>query len=190
MTRIYEKFSPILLLRALLVSGPFRSTFTMRLCQGVSSLPSPLCLTLTFPARILHNLAQKMAGIDMAWDCEIGPGLLINHGWGLVTGSGVEEGDGITIGNNVTLFHGVTIGMQHKITTEGRVRMYPKIEDEVWIGPHAVITGDVVIGRGSRIAPGTVVTGDVEPYSIVGGNPMRVIKTNALPDVIHPAIIP
>jgi serine O-acetyltransferase len=67
------------------------------------------------------------------------------------------------------------------------VKSYPTIEDEVWIGPHAVIAGGVVVGRGSRIAPGTIVTGDVEPYSIVGGNPMRVIRTNALSDVVNPA---
>jgi serine O-acetyltransferase len=77
--------------------------------------------------------------------------------------------------------------MKHKITATGRVRSFPTIEDDVWIGPYAVVAGGVVVGRGSRIAPGTVVTGDVAPYTIVGGNPMRVIKTNALPDVINPA---
>ena len=64
---------------------------------------------------------------------------------------------------------------------------FPTIEDDVWIGPHAVIIGGVTVGCGSRIAPGTIVTGDVEPYSIVGGNPMRVIRVNALPDVVNPA---
>jgi serine O-acetyltransferase len=93
----------------------------------------------------------------------------------------------VNIGSNVTVFHGVTIGTKHEISTSGRVKSYPTIEDEVWIGPHAVIAGGIIIGRGSRIAPGTFVTGDVEPYSIVGGNPMRVIKTNALPDVVNPA---
>lgn len=186
-TRISGKYATIHLLKALLTGGSFRAIFTMRLCQGVSSLPTPLCLLLTFPCRILHYLAQQMAGITLGWDSNIGPGLLINHGWGLVTGRAVQEGEGIIIGSNVTLFNGVTIGQKHRITAEGRIKLCPKIEDEVWIGPHAVITGDVVIGRGSRIAPGTVVTGDVEPYSIVGGNPMRVLKTNALPDVIHPA---
>jgi len=188
-TRIYGKYSPILLLKSLLIGGPFRAIFSMRLCQAVSTLPAPLSLSLTLPCRILHYLALQMTGMDIGWDCVIGPGVWINHGWGLVTGHGIDKGGGISIGSNVTLFHGVTIGMQHKITAEGRVRLYPKIEDEVWIGPHAVVTGDVVIGRGSRIAPGTVVTGNVEPYSIVGGNPMRVIQTNALPDVMNPADI-
>jgi serine O-acetyltransferase len=91
------------------------------------------------------------------------------------------------IGKNVTVFHGVTIGQKDNISFEGRETTYPTIEDEVWIGPHAVIAGGITIGCGSRIAPGTIVTGNVEPYSIVGGNPMRVIKTDAPPDVVNPA---
>ena len=79
----------------------------------------------------------------------------------------------------------VTIGQKHKITASGRIKTFPIIEDEVWIGPHAVIAGDVVIGRGSRIAPGTIVTKDVESQSIVGGNPMRVLRTDAPLDVVN-----
>jgi serine O-acetyltransferase len=119
--------------------------------------------------------------MDFGWGAKVGPGFVIYHGWGFVTGPGV------TIGENVTVFHGVTIGQKHKISDTGRVKSFPIVEDEVWIGPHAVIAGGVVIGRGSRIAPGTVVTDDVEPYSIVGGNPMRVLRTDALPDVVNPA---
>jgi serine O-acetyltransferase len=73
------------------------------------------------------------------------------------------------------------------ISASGRLKSYPRIEDEVWIGAHAVIAGRGGVSRGSRIAPGTIVTGDVEPYSIVGGNPMRVIRTGAFPDVVRPA---
>ena len=114
---------------------------------------------------------QHWAGMDFGWGTNVGPGFVIKHGWGFVTG-----GD-VTIGSNVTVFHGVTIGQKHKISATGRIALWPIIEDEVWIGPHAVIAGGVVVGRGSRIAPGTVVFNDVEPYSIVGGNPMSVIKT-------------
>jgi serine O-acetyltransferase len=82
----------------------------------------------------------------------------------------------------------VTIGRKDKILADGeRIISYPTIEDEVWIGPHAIIVGGVTIGRGSRVAPGTVVIKDVDPYTIVGGNPMRVLRTNAIPDVSRPA---
>lgn len=51
------------------------------------------------------------------------------------------------------------------------------IEDKVWIGTRAIITKGVRIGCGSVIAAGAVVTKDVPPYSIVAGNPAKVVKT-------------
>jgi len=51
-----------------------------------------------------------------------------------------------------------------------------KIEDDVWIGQFVIILEGIKIGRGSIIAAGSVVTKDVEPYSIIGGNPARKIK--------------
>ena len=50
------------------------------------------------------------------------------------------------------------------------------IEDEVWIGANAVITAGVTIGKHSVVAGGAVVTKDVPPYSIVGGNPAKLLK--------------
>lgn len=50
------------------------------------------------------------------------------------------------------------------------------IEDDVWIGSNAIILGGVTIGRGSVIGAGTVVTKSVPPYSLVVGNPGKVIK--------------
>jgi len=64
---------------------------------------------------------------------------------------------------------------------------YPTLEDEVWVGPHAIITGGITIGRGSRIAGGAVVNENIPPYSIVAGNPAKIIKSDCIPDVMHPA---
>lgn len=50
------------------------------------------------------------------------------------------------------------------------------IEDDVWVGYRSIINSGVTIGRGSIIAAGSVVTKDVEPYSIVGGIPARKLK--------------
>lgn len=50
------------------------------------------------------------------------------------------------------------------------------VEDDVWIGMNAIILSGVRIGRGAVIAAGSVVTSDVPPYSIVGGNPAKIIK--------------
>lgn len=49
------------------------------------------------------------------------------------------------------------------------------IEDDVWIGYGAVVFTGVTIHRGAIVAAGSIVTQDVEPYTIVGGNPARII---------------
>jgi acetyltransferase-like isoleucine patch superfamily enzyme len=59
------------------------------------------------------------------------------------------------------------------------------IEDDVWVGYGAIIMSGVKIGRGSIIAAGSVVTKDIEPYSIVGGNPAKFIKFRFTSDEIQ-----
>lgn len=50
------------------------------------------------------------------------------------------------------------------------------LEDDVWIASNCVITSNTIIGKGSVIAAGSVVTKNVEPYSIMGGVPAKLIK--------------
>ncbi|GAB3021259.1 acyltransferase [Spirosoma pulveris] len=90
----------------------------------------------------------------------------------------------VTIGAHVILAqHVVMSGLNHgyeDINTP--IRLQPVttrpivVEDECWIGANAVITAGVRIGRHAVVAGGSVVTKDVPPYSIVAGNPARVIK--------------
>jgi chloramphenicol O-acetyltransferase type B len=49
------------------------------------------------------------------------------------------------------------------------------VEDDVWIGYGAIILSGVTLGEGSIVASGSVVTKDVPPYTIVGGNPARLL---------------
>jgi acetyltransferase-like isoleucine patch superfamily enzyme len=50
------------------------------------------------------------------------------------------------------------------------------IEDDCWVGANSIILPGVTIGQGSIIAAGSVVTKDVEAFSIVGGVPAKKIK--------------
>lgn len=58
------------------------------------------------------------------------------------------------------------------------------IGNDVWIGYNATIMARVTIGDGAIIATNSTVIKDVEPYSIVGGNPAKEIKTRFSKDVI------
>lgn len=51
-----------------------------------------------------------------------------------------------------------------------------KIGHDVWIGSDVIIVGGVTIGNGAIIGAGAVVTKDVEPYSVVGGVPAKIIR--------------
>lgn len=57
--------------------------------------------------------------------------------------------------------------------TENKVT---RIDDDCWIGARAMIMPGRVIGSGSIIAAGAIVTRDVEPFSVVGGNPAKLIR--------------
>ncbi|WP_238704992.1 CatB-related O-acetyltransferase [Parasedimentitalea marina] len=58
------------------------------------------------------------------------------------------------------------------------------IGHDVWIGQNVLLKGGISIGDGAVIAAGPVVTKDVEPYSIVGGNPATVIKSRFSDEII------
>ena len=51
------------------------------------------------------------------------------------------------------------------------------IGDDCWIGVRSILTPGHTIGQGSIIAAGSVVTHDVQPYTIVGGNPAKPIRS-------------
>lgn len=55
---------------------------------------------------------------------------------------------------------------------------------DVWIGGHCVLKGGIRIGNGAVIASGSVVVKDVEPYTIVGGNPAKVIRARFDPQIV------
>lgn len=50
------------------------------------------------------------------------------------------------------------------------------IDDDVWIGARVIILPGITIGKGSILGAGSVVTKDVPPFSIVAGNPARIIR--------------
>jgi acetyltransferase-like isoleucine patch superfamily enzyme len=68
------------------------------------------------------------------------------------------------------------------------IRAVSEIGNDVWIGHSVFLRAGVSIGDGAIIAAGAIVTRDVPPYSIVAGNPARVIKSR-FPDTIVERLI-
>lgn len=92
----------------------------------------------------------------------------------------LDARNGIWIGENVNLSTGVWIWtMQHNYNCPyfglDNKNKGVKIGNRAWIGPRAIILPDVTIGEGAVIAASSVVTKDVEPFTIVGGIPAKKI---------------
>ena len=97
---------------------------------------------------------------------QIGEGVFIDHGHGVVIG------ETTIIGNNVTLYQGVTLGGTGNETG----KRHPTIEDNVMISSGAKVLGSITIGKNSKIGAGSVVVSDVPPNSTVVGVPGKVVK--------------
>ncbi|MHA4895110.1 acyltransferase [Pedobacter sp. PWIIR3] len=90
----------------------------------------------------------------------------------------------VTIGNNVILAQNVVLsGLNHEyqdstlsISKQPVTTKQISIEDDCWIAANSVITAGVTIGKHSVVAGGSVVTKNVPPFSVVAGNPAKVIK--------------
>lgn len=90
----------------------------------------------------------------------------------------------VTIGKKVVVGNGTQIaGMIHNfgemkvpIDDQGVSAVPTVICDDVWIGGNSTVNQGVVIGSHSLIGAGSVVVHNVEPYSIVAGNPAKTIK--------------
>lgn len=83
---------------------------------------------------------------------------------------------GLSIGNDVSISFGANIitGSHYVNSSTFKGKYLPiVIEDKVWIGANATILQNVVVGEGSVVCAGAVVTSDVKPYTIVGGVPAR-----------------
>lgn len=96
----------------------------------------------------------------------------------VTTGGGVEIGDRALIGYRTQILstnHTIPPD-QGRIFDAGHDAKPVKIENDVWIGANCLILPGVTVGEGAVVAGGSVVTKPVEPFTIVGGAPARVIK--------------
>lgn len=117
------------------------------------------------------NLTPPMQ-IDYASQVTIGKNVLINQGVCMTSCGGITIEDGVMIGPEVAI---ATIN--HDLDNLYILLGKPvTIKKNAWVGIRAAIMPGVTIGEGAIVAGGSVVVKDVPAYSVVGGNPAKVIK--------------
>jgi len=114
--------------------------------------------------------------MEFANHLEMGVNSFINYDCIMLNNAMVKLGDNVLVGPKVSFYTAM-----HPIDAKQREQwlVYAKpitVEDNVWIGGSATILGGVIIGKNAIVGAGAVVTKDVEPNTIVVGNPARVLR--------------
>jgi serine O-acetyltransferase len=139
---------------------------------GVQALLAHRVANLLFRAdvplvpRLIALVSRSVTGIEIHPAAEIGPGLFIDHGMGVVIGETAK------VGADVTIYQGVTLGGTGFATG----KRHPTVEDCVTIGSGAKLLGPIVVGHGAKIGANTVVIHDVPPNSTVVGIPGHPVR--------------
>ena len=114
--------------------------------------------------------------MEFANHLEMGVNSFINYDCIMLNNAMIKLGDNVLVGPKVSFYTAM-----HPIDAKQREQwlVYAKpitVEDNVWIGGSATILGGVTIGKNAIVGAGAVVTKDVEPNTIVVGNPARVLR--------------
>jgi acetyltransferase-like isoleucine patch superfamily enzyme len=133
----------------------------------------------------LRIFLYRKIGMKIGENCVVRRGVYLGSPNELEMGDGSFIGranlyctGGVKIGKNVNVSDGaVIITAKHDVNSPAFEALYEPItvNDWAWIATNAIILAGVTIGEGAVVAAGAVVTKDVLPYSIVGGNPAKVI---------------
>lgn len=117
---------------------------------------------------LIAHYARRRTGIEIHPAAQIGRGLLIDHGSGVVVGETAE------IGDDVTIYQGVTLGG----TGFHQGKRHPTVGSGVVIGSGAKLLGPITVGDGAKIGANTVVIHDVPANSTVVGNPGHPVRVD------------
>ena len=110
--------------------------------------------------RFISHIGRWFTGIEIHPGATIGRRVFIDHGMGVVIGATAIVGD------DVLMYHGVTLGGK---TLERGAKRHPTIGNNVSLGAHAIILGDITVGDGAQIGAQAIVTKNVKPGAVVVG---------------------
>src|SRR3954465_13248251 len=114
--------------------------------------------------RVIAYSSRTLTGVEIHPAADVGDGLFIDHGMGVVIGETAQLGD------DVTLYQGVTLGGTGFATG----KRHPTVGDNVTIGSGAKLLGPIEVGHGAKVGANSVVITDVPPNSTVVGTPGHV----------------
>ena len=116
-------------------------------------------------ARLVSHAGRCLTGIEIHPGAQIGEGLFIDHGMGVVIGETAE------LGRDCHLYQGVTLGG----TSTKRTKRHPTLGDNVTVGAGASVIGAVTVGDNVRIGAGSVVVTNVPANATVVGVPGHIV---------------
>ena len=123
-----------------------------------------------FIARYLSQRNRHKTGIEIHPGAQLGKGVFIDHGMGVVIGETAVVGDYCTIYQNVTLGGtGKDVGKRH-----------PTLGNNVLVGSGAKVLGPFKVGDNARIAAGAVVLSEVPANATAVGVPAKIVRLNGV----------
>lgn len=149
--------------------------------------PTPRC-NLFRPWRIAM---LKLFGAKVCWSSNVLPSCRIWQPWKLTMGAyaclsenvDCYSVDEIIIGAQATVSQGVKLCTAGHDITSKTMELTTKsivVGDNAWVAAWSIVVPGVTVGNGAVVAAGAVVTKDVEPWTVVGGNPAKFIKKREL----------
>jgi heptaprenylglycerol acetyltransferase len=114
---------------------------------------------------------HRMRGVKIGSGCFIGTDVIIETAFPHL----VEIGDRVDLGMRTT----IVAHQQGEVADEGKPSV--KIEDDVFVGPGAILLPHVTVGHGAVVNAGAVVTTSVPPLTMVRGNPAEVVARCGVP---------
>jgi len=139
--------------------------------------PSARGTLIQIGARTMVDAFVKIKPAGGSGEVVIGADCAINSGTVMYTGNGIRIGDAVLIAANCTLaptnheFGDISKRIRDQGFQPSRGGIV--IGDDVWLGANVVVLDGAVIGQGCVVAAGSVVRGELEPYSIYAGVPAK-----------------
>lgn len=127
-------------------------------------------------ARWISEKGKFRTGVEIHPGAQIGKGLFIDHGAGIVIG------ETSVIGDDCTIYHGVTLGGRGHAK---HTKRHPTIGDNVLIGTGAKLLGNITIGSNANIGANAVILHDVPEGATVVGVPGKIVKIDGVKTVSH-----